>query len=56
MAFRMEFNTNNEAFTDSTPEEIARILNETADKIRNGQYEGRVRDINGNRIGVYGGF
>lgn len=50
------FRTNNAAFADGNGcAEVARILRELAAEVENsaGSIDGRIRDINGNKIGEY---
>ena len=55
MAFKIEFETENEAFQEDRITEVRRIFGEIEDRmIRDGLEEGTVRDINGNRIGTWG--
>lgn len=61
--FKMEFDTGNAAFrwdeTEGYPEgalcteEVSRILFEVSERVRSGLLEGRLYDINGNRVGEY---
>ena len=51
--FRLEFKTDNAAFAESLPDEVARILCHVAARIVAGEYNGRVRDVNGNCVGSY---
>lgn len=52
--FKLSFKTGNVAFEDGNKEqEIARILEEIANKILNGYDSGKVMDINGNSIGSW---
>lgn len=61
--FKLKFKTDNAAFGwetggDQTEVivcslETGRILRKVADCIENGEYEGKVMDINGNSIGTY---
>ena len=43
--------TENEAFDD--PNELPRLLLEIVDRINQGETEGIVRDINGNKVGEW---
>ena len=52
--FTLDIKMNNAAFDEDPLEEIARILNTTADKIRHGSSAGTTRDMNGNMVGNYG--
>lgn len=55
--FTLDFECDNAAFDDDPTFEIARILKETAEKIKCdnvtgfGYAHGVIRDINGNRVG-----
>jgi hypothetical protein len=52
--FKMHFKTDNAAFSDDCPAEVARILREIAAKIDGPHgrfYSANVRDVNGNAIG-----
>ena len=59
MTFKVEFETNNDAFVDNGSDqgryEISRILKLIADKIEFGDISGNIRDINGNTIGTFEG-
>lgn len=53
--FKIEINTDNEAFTDSASEEIARILDEISKALKrnpNDCFSFNLFDVNGNRVGV----
>jgi len=52
---KIEFESNdNAAFQDGNKEwEIARILRKIADQVENGQTEGVIHDVNGNRVGEW---
>lgn len=51
--FKLEFSTDNAAFTNYAATETARILRRIASKIEAGDLKGRVMDLNGNSIGHY---
>jgi len=55
--FTLEIETSNAAFGDDDRQEklaeIARIIRLLADRLDNGQDEGKVHDINGNRVGTF---
>lgn len=51
--FRIQFDTENEAFYDQPREEIARILADVTAKVRAGKLEGKILDENGNTIGEW---
>ncbi len=57
--FKVEIRTENAAFGGEgavceREEEVARILEEIASKLRNGRTSGRCTDINGNSVGGFG--
>lgn len=49
---RIEFATDNAAFTQGPATEITRILEMLANKVREGNFRIRITDINGNKIGT----
>lgn len=54
--FRLQIETDNEAFADNMGAECARILRAVADRIEAGDYSGlyeSVRDLNGNACGTF---
>lgn len=52
--FKLEFTTNNEAFSeDRMPYECAGILAAVASNMKDGDTEGTIRDTNGNKIGFW---
>lgn len=52
--FKLEFSTTNAAFCDgNNTTEIERILQKVAKQVANGVTEGKIRDINGNTIGLF---
>jgi hypothetical protein len=53
MEFSIEMDCDNAAFEDDPAEEIARILNVTAGKLRSGRHGGDLVDVNGNRVGTF---
>ena len=53
MKFNCEIKTENAAFTDNLNDEIARILNVIATKIRSGDTYGLAKDLNGNTVGTW---
>lgn len=57
MAFNLHISTDGAAFDDAPAFEIARILREVAQSIEEDGHEriGRLRDINGNRVGFWSG-
>ncbi|MCW1844150.1 hypothetical protein [Prosthecomicrobium hirschii] len=55
--FTLDIETENAAFGETDQErrdEVARILIETANKIKAGAWHGAARDANGNRVGSFG--
>ena len=53
MDFKLEFNMDNAAFTGYPEGEASRILKEIASRIRDGQTDDPVFDLNGNNIGEW---
>jgi hypothetical protein len=54
MAFTLTITTDGAAFVDSgTEQEVARILQDVAEKLRNGYTEGSPKDYNGNTVGSW---
>ncbi len=54
MSFTLEIKTANAAFASPyTGDEVARILRVVADRILDGDTEGRTLDINGNGVGSF---
>lgn len=51
--FKLEFSTDNEAFSSYGATETARILRKIAKRIEAGDLDGKVLDINGNSVGTY---
>lgn len=52
MQFKLEIDCDNEAFSDDgLALELARCLSVVVKKLRAGDDEGKVRDINGNTVG-----
>ena len=51
--FKLEFETDNAAFTNYSATETARILRKIAKRIEEGTLDGKVLDLNGNSIGNY---
>lgn len=49
---KIEFTTDNAAFSEGPATEIARILERLAKKIRMGDFDEPIMDINGNRVGT----
>ena len=52
--FRVKIETGNDAFAENPSIEIARLLRKIASQVEEGRLEGRVMDINGNKVGEYG--
>lgn len=50
---KVEIKTDNAAFSDNSNAELARILRELAKRIENGEQHGRLRDLNGNKVGQF---
>lgn len=48
---KLVITTGNEAFRD--PGELPRLLRKVADQIERGRAEGRIMDVNGNRVGAW---
>lgn len=53
MAFKLEFETDNDVFHRGPIAETKRILAEVANKVAAGNSDGPVLDRNGNRIGAW---
>jgi hypothetical protein len=54
MSFTLTITTDGAAFADSgTEQEVARILQEVAEKLRNGYTGGPTKDYNGNTVGSW---
>ena len=52
--FKIEFECDNAAFSEYPQAECVRILNDITDKLTyNGQTDGIIFDVNGNRIGQW---
>jgi hypothetical protein len=51
--FILKFKIDNSAFSEGKDIETVRILKTIINKIENGYYNGKVIDINGNKIGEY---
>lgn len=53
--FTIKIKTQNEAFSDGNrDEEIARILERVAERVKEGEMDGFCVDINGNKVGSFG--
>ncbi len=48
---KIEFATGDAAFSEDPATEIARILERLAKKVREGDFDGPIMDLNGNRVG-----
>lgn len=51
--FTLEFETENEAFTDDPQAEIVRILQNLVRRIEHGEEGGAIMDVNGNKVGSF---
>jgi len=51
--FSLQFTCNNAAFDDAAEQEIASLLENVADQLKNGRLAGVIRDRNGSTIGHY---
>lgn len=51
--FIVDFDILNDAFAENPELEVSRILREIADKVENGNISGKIRDINGNQVGIF---
>lgn len=52
--FKIQFETINAAFSDhGMASECSAILDKIAARVRDGEFEGRIRDTNGNTIGSF---
>jgi hypothetical protein len=49
----VKINTKNAAFDEYPNEECARLLDEVANKLRDGKLEGILHDLNGNPVGHF---
>lgn len=55
MSFTLTFTTDNAAFDEGQyPGEVASILRQVAQEVKDGKASGRIHDVNGNSIGTYG--
>jgi hypothetical protein len=50
---KINFQTDNAAFSDDKSFETIRILNTVINKIEEGENDGKIFDINGNKIGEW---
>ena len=53
MKFVIEIECGNEAFAEAPGEELARIIEVAAIRVREGTHWGKLRDINGNQVGRF---
>lgn len=54
MRFRLEFDMNNSAFEPDAATEVGRILRKITTAVEDdGEFGAPIRDVNGNRIGVW---
>lgn len=51
--FKLTIKTCNEAFADDPNEELARLLEHTASRLRDGLEADTLRDANGNTVGTW---
>jgi len=51
--FRLQIETGNAAFHEDGAGEISRILENVAERVKNGDHTGIVRDVNGNTVGSF---
>ncbi len=51
--FQATFDTDNAAFAEDLPGECARILRQIAEHIAQGYRDGKIYDVNGNRVGKW---
>jgi hypothetical protein len=49
--FAIKIDTDNDAFSPASGFEVARILEEIAGKLKNGETSGKCVDVNGNSVG-----
>lgn len=52
--FKLSIETENDAFAEDLPGEVARILRVAADNLERGRFDGsafRLQDVNGNTVG-----
>lgn len=53
MSFKLTIKTDNDAFSEDTAAEVARILREAADHVERGSTGRGLMDYNGNRVGQF---
>ncbi len=51
--FTLTLCVDNAAFQEDEASAVAEILEEAATKVRDGEQDGRIRDVNGNRVGFW---
>jgi hypothetical protein len=54
MAFRLEIETDNDAFQLAPEMEVSRLMRVAAEHVNDGRTEGKCIDLNGNTCGSYG--
>lgn len=54
MAFQMEIETGNDAFVNAPHMEVARMMRVAAERLNDGEQEGKCIDLNGNVVGQWG--
>ena len=50
---RVKIDTGGDAFAGDGAREVARLLRNVADRVEDGQLDGQLMDINGNRCGAF---
>lgn len=53
MRFVLEMDCDNDAFTDTPGDEMARILRVVARRVEGGEFDGKLVDANGNKVGTF---
>jgi hypothetical protein len=53
MYFQIKIDSDNAQMQDAPSERVADILEKVAQRLRSGEDEGRVFDVNGNRVGIW---
>lgn len=53
MELKLNIVMDNDAFAEEPASEAARLLREIADLVERGDYHGIVRDLNGNKVGLF---
>lgn len=51
--FTLKIDTQNAAFDDDAELEVARLLRSIANRLEAGNYDGRIKDYNGNDVGSF---